>query len=372
MFRTFTNLYRADPGFQTDRLLSFTWVMPGRAYADDKLRVRLTDQALEKLKNLPGATSVGLINPLPLSGGGNQNGFMVEGMEEPGPGKYPSTEFGPINPDYFATMQIPVLSGRPFTAADTADSLKVVIIDTTLAEKYFPGQNAVGKRLRLGGAPGHGPPAPWLEIVGVVGHIQNYGIGEPTRYQSYVPYPQQAPSGFSFVLRTSVQPSTLTSAVRAALREIDPALPVFGVRTMQEVFNSTVATQRVALGLLGVFAGLALLLAAIGLYGVLSYAVTQRTREIGVRMAIGADARAVIKLVVFQGLRLAGLGMAIGLGLGLLAARLMQSQLYQVSAFDPASFAAVALLLLVVGLFACLIPAWRATRVNPVEALRTE
>jgi predicted permease len=370
MVRTLSNIYAANPGFSTDRLLTFSWIMPGRAYSDPDLRIRQLDRALEKLAQLPGVTSVGLITPLPMSGGGNQNTFIPEGMADPGPGRFPSAETGPVNPDFFSTMRIPLLAGRTFTPADRKDAPPVVIIDETFAEKFFPNQDPLGKRVAFGLPISEDNP--WMEIVGVVGHIQNYAIGEETRYQLYQPHTQVAPSAISFVVRTEGDPALLSTTVRHALREVDPALPVFGVRTMNEVFTATIATQKLALTLLGVFAGLALVLASIGLYGVLSYSVSQRTREIGVRMAIGADSGKVVSLVLFQGLKLAAFGLVIGLGLSLVLVKLLQSQLYEVSAFDPVNFISVAAILLLVGSVACWIPAWRATRVNPVDALRAD
>jgi putative ABC transport system permease protein len=367
MMRTLHKLYTADPGFRTERLLSFGWVIQGPTFSDAGARIQVTERALERLAALPGVTTVGLVNPLPLSGGGNQSGFRVEGTEDPGPGRLPSTEVGTINPDYFTTMRIPLLAGRPFTTGDRADSAPVTIIDTTLAERFFPGESPLGRRIRFGGTDN-----PWMEIVGVVGHIQNYGIGQTTRFQLYRPFTQGPASGPSFVLRTSMDPAALAPAVRQAMREVDPTLPIFNVRTMDEVFDRTVATQRLALALLGVFAGLALLLAGVGLYGVLSYAVGRRTREFGVRLAIGATPRALLGHVLAGGFKLAAIGLGIGLGGALVLARLMRGMLYEVPPHDPLTLAAVAALLLAVGLLACWLPARRATRVNPIEALRAE
>jgi putative ABC transport system permease protein len=367
MMRTLHKLYTADPGFRTERLLSFGWVIQGPTFGDASARTRVLERALEQLAALPGVTTVGLVNPLPLSGGGNQSGFRVEGTEDPGPGRLPSTEVGTINPDYFTTMRIPLVAGRPFTVQDRADSPPVTIIDTTIADRFFPGESPLGKRIRFGGSDN-----PWMEIVGVVGHIQNYGIGQTTRFQLYRPFTQAPSSGPSFVLRTSMDPSALAPAVRQAMREVDPTLPIYNVRTMDEVFDRTVATQRLALVLLGVFAGLALLLAGVGLYGVLSYAVGRRTREFGVRLAIGATPGALLAHVLGGGLKLAALGLGLGLGGALGLAHLMRRLLYEVPPHDPITLGAAAALLLAVGLLACWLPARRATRVDPMEALRAE
>ncbi|MBA4137135.1 MAG: permease [Opitutus sp.] len=370
MFRTLQNLYSADPGFRTEQRLVFGWAMSGPSFADPKARVQILDRVAERLAAVPGAQSVALTNPLPMSGGGNQTSFLPEGAEDPGPGRYPSTEMNAVSPSYFSTMGITLVRGRAFTAQDTADGKPVCIIDTTMAEKYFSGVDPVGKHIMPGF--GHGPNPMEVEIVGVVAHVQNYAFGQQTRFQTYRPYAQLPPFTVSWILRTSGDPAGLTSEARRALREIDPKLPIFQVRTMDQVFANTVTTQRLALTLLGVFAGLALLLASIGLYGVLSYAVSQRTREIGVRMAIGADRGAVLRLIVGQGFKLALIGLGVGVMLALALSRLLKGQLYEVSAFDPASFITVCVVLLAVGFVACLLPAWRATRINAVEALRAD
>ena len=368
MMRTIFNLYRADTGLKTDHVISFGYVMPGRDWSEAARRAQHLDRALERLRALPGVTHAALTNPLPLSGGGNQTSYLPEGMPDPGPGRRFSTENNVASRDYFETMRIPLLRGRMFTDTEKADEPRVVLIDTKFAETHFAGQDPVGKRIAMGN-----PASPtYLTIIGVVGHVENYGIGQDTRVQLYSPY-RQVPSGFvSFVLRTPMEPAALTPAIRAAMRELEPTLPVFAIRTMDEIFDVTVTNQRIMLTLLSIFAGLALLLAAIGLYGVLSYIVGQRTREVGIRMALGATSASVRQLMLGQGLRLA----AIGLGLGLLAslglARLMGSMLYGVSPYDPLSLAAVSVVLVAIGLFSSWLPAHRATRVNPTEALRTE
>jgi putative ABC transport system permease protein len=219
---------------------------------------------------------------------------------------------------------------------------------------------------------GYGGTKTYATIIGVVGHVENYGLGQDTRVQLYSPYRQMPPANVSFVLRTTLDPAALTSAVRAAMRELEPSLPVFGFRTMDEAFRLSITNQRIMLTILSVLGVLALLLAALGLYGVLSYSVTLRTREFGVRMAVGADTAKIMLLVLSQGLRIAGVGLALGLVLGLIVARLMKSLLYGVPAFDPLSFAAMAAVLVLVGLFASLLPARRATKVDPMTALRVE
>jgi putative ABC transport system permease protein len=369
MIRTIYNLYRADLGLKTDRIVAFGYVMPGRDWQDATKRTQLLDRALEQLRTLPGVTHVALTNPLPLSGGGNQTSYLIEGEPEPGPGKRPSTENNAASAAYFKTMRIPLLRGRTFTDQEKTDDPGTILVDTKFAETHFPGQDPLGKRVNFG-HPG-GEPA-YATIVGLVGHVQNYGLGQDTRVQIYYPYHRTPPSSVNFVLRTQQDPASLATAIRATMRQLEPTLPVFGLRTMDELFEQSVTNERVMLRLLVVFAGIALLLAAIGLYGVLSYIVAQRTREVGVRMALGATAASVRQLMLGQGLRLA----FIGLGAGLLAAaglgKLMSSVLYGVSPFDVLSLAIVSVVLLAIGLVASWLPAHRATRINPVEALRAE
>ncbi|MBI2515297.1 MAG: ABC transporter permease [Opitutae bacterium] len=368
MMRTIFNLYRADAGLQTDHLVTFSYVMPGRDWADAAKRTQLLDRAMEKLRSLPGVTHVALTNPLPLSGSGNQTSYLVEGEPEPGPGQRPSTENNAASAAYFETARIPLLRGRTFTDREKAGEPGTCIIDTKFAQQHFAGQDPLGKRIAFGS-----PTQPtYLTIIGVAGHVQNYGIGQDTRVQIYYPYHRTPPGGVSFLLRTTRDPAPLASSIRAAMREAEPTLPVFALRTMDEVFDLTVTNERIMLTLLSVFAGLALLLAAIGLYGVLSYIVSQRTREVGIRMALGATAGTVQRLMLGHGLKLAAFGLGFGLLASLGLARLMGSLLYGVSPHDPLSLAAVAGLLILIGLVASWLPAARATKVNPVEALRAE
>jgi putative ABC transport system permease protein len=344
--------------------------MPGRDWTEPEKRIQLLDRALERLRSLPGVTHAALTNPLPLAGGGNQTSFIPEGMDDPGPGKWFSTENNAASRDYFETMQIPLLRGTGFTDQEKAGDPGVCIIDTRFAETHFAGQDPIGKRIVFGG---HGSTEPrYSTIIGVVGHVENYGIGQDTRVQLYFPYRQGAPGFLSFVVRTTMEPAALTPSIRAAMREVEPTLPVFNVRTMDEVFDLTVTNQRIMLTLLSAFAGLALLLAAIGLYGVLSYIVGQRTREVGIRMALGATGGSVRNLIIGQGIKLAVFGLALGLLGAISLARLLGSVVYGVSAYDPVSLVAVSLLIVGIGVFSSWFPARRATRVNPLTALRAE
>ena len=371
MLRTLANLYRADAGFRTERLVKFNLELSGAAYRQPAQRLPLIERTLARLAAMPGVNRVALASPLPLSGGGNQNTYYLEGSPVPGPGQAPSTERFQVDGGYFATLGIALVAGRAFGPQDQENSPRAVIVDTMFVEKNLHGQNPLGKRLTFGS----GPPAKdsdWMQVVGVVAHIHNYGVRDATREQAYLPYTQSPPRSVFFVVRTERDPATLFRALRAAMREVNSDLPIYGLRTMDDMIQSTVSTERLTVLLLGIFSGLALLLAAVGLYGVISYTVSQRTREIGVRMALGATPRSVVDLVVRHGAKLAGLGLLLGLGAALGLTRLLQSSLYEVSPFDPVSFLAVALVLGGIGALACWLPARRATRIDPVIALRAE
>ncbi len=371
MIRTMVNLYKADPGYQTEHLATFSWVLPGQAFTEAKNRLPKLDSALDRLRTLPGVTSASIVNPLPLSGNGNQNGYLIEEKPDPAAGRMPSTEYFQVSGDAFATLGIRLVAGRTFTTEDRLGTRQVAVVDAMFAQKNFANAtDAVGKRFCFGSRPAQ--PDGWVEIVGVVEHIQNYGLGQDTREQCYVPYTQSPPGQPTFLVRTAQNPSALGNSLRTAMHEVAPDLPIFNQRTMTEYFDQSVGNQRLTVVLLGAFAALALLLASVGLYGVLNYTVGQRTREIGVRMALGALPGTVISLVLSQGAKLAGLGLAVGLLIALAAGRLLSSMLYDVSPFDPVSFGLVAVVLGAVGALACWLPARRATRVNPVEALRAE
>jgi putative ABC transport system permease protein len=369
MLQTLRHLYAADIGLKTDHTLTFGYSMPGREWQDADRRRQVLDRALEQLRAVPGVTQVGLTNPLPLSGGGNQTSYLIEGMDDPGPGKWFSTENNVASRDYFDAVRIPLLRGRMFTGEEKPGEDQVCLIDQRFMETHFAGQDPIGRRVRFGGP--SGTPT-FATIIGVVGHVQNYGIGQQTRVQLYRPYTQMAPTQVSFVLRTGQDPAALTPTVRATLRAVEPTLPVYAIITLEELFTTSVTNQRIMLTILSVFAGVALLLASVGLYGVLSYIVGQRTREIGIRMALGATVHSVRHLMLGEGLRVA----LVGLGVGLLACvglgRLMESVLYGVSPLDPFNLGTVAVVMIVIGLLASWVPAHRATRVNPVEALRNE
>jgi putative ABC transport system permease protein len=373
MTRTLANLHRADPGYSTGHTLTAAWVLSGTAYTEPAKRLQAIERAQQRLAAVPGVSAVALINPLPLSGGGNQHTYYVEGAPLAEPGRRPATEYSYGTGNLFGTLQIPLLMGRTFDERDTLTSPKVAIVDTLFVEKNLKDQDPIGKRFTYGA----GPPekeSDWVQIVGVVAHIQNYGLASTqiTREQTYTPHTQTVPTSLTFVLQTAQDPAALAPSLRAAMREVAPDLPIFSVQTMDELFTNSISTQRLTVLLLGTFAALALLLAALGLYGVLAYNVGQRTREIGVRMALGATQGSVVGLILRHGLKLAALGLVIGLVGSLGLTWLLKTVLFEVSPFDLLSFTAVAILLALIGTFACWLPARRATKINPLEALRTE
>jgi putative ABC transport system permease protein len=368
MIRTLANLYHADPGYSTDRTLTVNWALP-----EAEKRAPTIERALERLAAIPGVKHAALITPLPLSGNGSGSVYYVEGTPVPEPGRQPNTEYFEASGSIFTTLQIPLLAGRTFGPQDTATSPKVAIVDTRFVEKYFKGQDPLGKRFTFSG----GPPKEdrdWIQIVGVVANIENYGLGQPRSEQTYVPHTQDRmmPTFATFVLRTEQDPEAIAPALRAAMREVAPDLPTFGLQTMDELFTASVATQRLSMMLLGTFAALALLLAAVGLYGVLTYAVTRRTGEIGLRMALGAHPGDVVTLVLRDALRLVIIGIVVGVPLSFAAARLLRNQLYDIEATDPASLAVALAVLAGSAIVAALIPALRASRVAPLVALRSE
>ncbi|PTX94420.1 ABC transporter permease [Opitutus sp. ER46] len=369
MLRTFAKLHHANLGYSVDHVVTFDVDLSSPAFQSDERRRTLIAQATERLQTIPAVSAAGAINPLPLRGA-NQTSYLVEGATRPTSGMGPTAEHAQVNPEFFPALGLTLVAGRGFNHEDSVTAPRVVIIDTLFAEKNFPGQNPLGKRIAFG--PDETRDSDWCRVVGVVSHIRNLGVRAPTREQSYVPYTQSVPTSLSFALRTNRDAATLAADIRAVMHGLAPDLPVFNVRTMADRFAATLATERLSVVLLGLFGALALVLAAVGLYGVINYIVGQRTREIGVRIALGATPGAILNLLLRYGLGLAGGGLLIGLVTALALTQFLRSLLYEVSPFDPLSFAAVALMLALLGLAACWIPARRAAQVNPVDALRAD
>ncbi len=367
LLRSFFRVIEADAGVRTAGVLAVNIPMPESRYAKPETRVALAEQLLEKLKGTAGVRSAALTFPL---FGGNQNSFNVEGRPEPPPGQRPSTDVTRVTPDYFKTMGLRVLEGRTVEPTDRADTPPVCVIDETFAKTYWPGESAIGKRVKFGNLNDAEPP--WMEVVGVVAHVKNYGVDQASRVEIYLPFYQRPASTPTILVETGGDPASLTSGVREAVRSLDPALPIFAVRTLDEVVAQQMAPRRLAVMLISVFASVALLLAAIGIYGVMSYAVTLRTTEIGIRMALGAERDDISRMVLRFGVKMSFIGVAVGLLASFGLARTMAGLLFQTSVTDPPTFSIVPLLLMAVALVACYVPARRATRVDPLVALRSE
>ncbi len=369
LMRSFWRLQQVNPGFAPQNTLAMSLGLPMTKYKEPAQRDNFYRELLQRIRSLPGVQSAGATSILPLSGNNSSGSFRIEGREVPQGQSSPHGDRWAATTDYFSTMKIPIIRGRYFDDRDAMESQPVAIIDETMQRKYWPNEDPVGKRITFQG--GQNNPI-WREIVGIVGHVKHKGLEGESRVQYYIPHSQVQNSSMNLVVRANVEPSSLTGAVRGAIREMDKDLPVFRVRTMDQYVIDSTAQRRFALTLVAVFAGVALALAAVGLYGVLSYSITQRSHEIGIRMALGAQVRDVLRLVVGQGMMLALAGVLLGGVAAFLLTGLMENLLFDVKAKDPITFVTIAVLLTLVALLACLVPARRATRVDPIESLRYE
>ena len=311
-------------------------------------------------------TSVGLTSNVPFNGQVSSGSYSIVGYT-PGPGEAaPHARQEIVGAEFFQTMQIPLIEGRHFTAGDSADAAPVAIVDQYLVDKYFKGRSAVGQEIQRGG-----PASPRIRIVGVVGTINSIDLGAPvTKERIYRQMTQVTPSGMALVVKTGIEPTQVVAQVRSAVQQLDPEQPLTDVRTMEQWVDRSLAIRRAPTTLLTIFGAVALVLSAIGIYGVLAYGVTQRVREFGIRQALGANQRSILSLVLAQGLARVGIGMALGLAGALALSKYLESMLFGVSTRDVPVFAAVTLVLFGVALLACYIPARRATRIDPMVALR--
>ena len=370
LINSFLRLRNVDPGFRTDKLLTMKIVLPELKYREHAQRSAFYSDLTRRLESVPGVKSAAVTTNLPLYKQGNSIGITIEGRPEPPPGQPLIVVTRIISPKYFETMSIPLLRGRPLTDQDTATSPNAVVISETMARRHWPGEDPIGKRISPGRPES---PSDWVSVVGVVQDVRQFDLIAEPRPQMYFSYQQM---GFfaprDLVVKTDVDPLSLAGTVRKTVWEVDKDQPVSNITTMDEIVAESVARQRFSMLLLAIFAGLALLLAAVGIYGVMSYSVAQRRGEIGIRMALGAQKRDVLKLTVGRSLKLVLIGVAVGLVGAFMLTRLMSSLLFGVRPTDPTTFAAISLLFIGVALIASYLPARRATRVDPLVALRYE
>ena len=372
LIRSFQRLRQVDLGFKTDHLLTMRMDLPMPKYLKAETRDLFYGELLRRVEEIPGVESAGMISFLPLSTSGMKFSFSVEGRAQPGDMNLPFALYRAVSPDYFHATEIPLQRGRFFDAHDSRDSQPVVVVNRRLAEQFWPGEDPTGKRLKVG--PVDSPNA-WATVVGVVGDVRQAGFYGDQQFELYAPSEQERRSWLAprdLVVRTSGDAGSIAGAVRQAVWAVDKDQPVSNVRTMDQVFAAAISRERFQMLLLGLFAALALVLACVGLYGVISYGVAQRTHEIGVRMALGAQPRDVLRLVIRQGMVLTLAGLLLGTAGALAATRVMTDMLYGVTPSDAITFASVGVLLVLVALVACYIPARRATKVDPLVALRYE
>jgi len=372
LIRSFVRLIGVDPGFDTGHLLTFKIALPRSKYGTDPLRMAFFQQLLARISAVPGVRSASMESFPPLTGLGAATGVHVLSQPSLALSDLPVANVGVVGPDYFATMSIPLRVGRLFNAQELAEEKHVTIINQAFADKYLHGVNPLGQKAAIymkSFAENEIQPS---EIIGVVGDVHQIGLDTSPEPTVYWPHPELVMSGMTILVRTSNDPLAMVSAARNELQQIDPELPMAAVAPMDQLLADSLSRSRFTMLLLGIFAAVALVLAAVGIYGLIAYSVTQRTQELGIRIALGAQRRDVLRLVLGQGTRLTLLGVTVGVLAGLGFARLLSTLLFGVSATDPLTFACVAALLGLVGLAACYIPARRATRVDPIVALRYE
>jgi putative ABC transport system permease protein len=371
LLHSFLRLNTVDPGIKPEGVLTLNLTLPAQGYADQNKRMEFIRQTTERMRAIPGAENVASAAYVPMSGMNTSRRFAFADRPLPEPGKEPHAVEFPVSPDYFSVLGVPLRAGRFFTGQETPEA-PALIVNEKFAERYFPGENALGQRIRFYSASTQGQQPPFTEIVGIVGNVNHRSLADGAEPMIYTPQSVRVWSFMSFMVRTKGDPLALANAARQAISAVDKTLAVSKVATLEEVVARTVARRRGLMILIGAFAAVALLLAMVGIYGVLSYTVSQRTQEIGVRMALGAARRDVLRLVIGQGMSLAGAGIAIGLVASFGLTRLLAELLYGVGPRDPLTFIGVPLLLAVVAFAACYAPARRATRIDPIQALRHE
>jgi predicted permease len=369
MMKSLYRLLQVNPGFQPESVVQMEMVLRSAQYSKNPAILGFWEQVLDRVRALPGVEAAALGTAIPLAGNHNRGDITIEGQPLPAPGEFPHPDFHEITPDYMRVLGIPLLRGRTFTEADNETAPPVALINAALAHRFWPNQDPIGKQILFGHP---GPKSKPVTIVGVVGDTRLYGLANPARFEVYDPYRQDPSNDMNLVVRSALNPAGLIPDIRSAVAAVDKDQPIFGVATMKKLVDDSVSTRRSTLILLGLFSALALILAGIGIYGVIAYIVTERTHEIGIRVAVGAERGDVLRLILGYGARLALWGVAVGLAAALGLMRLLSSLLFAVSASDPLTFAAVSVVLVVVALMACYVPARRALEVDPMVALRHE
>ena len=369
LIRSFMRLQNVSPGFDANNVLTLELTMSGPRYKDPQVVVATYRQLWNRLEGLPGVTASGAVTALPLSQMFAWGPITVEGRVPPPGENFINVDERMVSGHYFEAMGIPLRSGRFFNEQDTSTSPKVVVIDEYMAQQLWPNQDPIGRRIHFGGI---ADKAPWQTVVGVVGRVKQYTLDSDSRIALYLPHTQYPTRAMNVVLRSGADPATLASAVKQQIHELDNDLPLYNVRTMNQRLDESLARRRFSMLLLGLFACVALALATIGTYGVMAYLVNQGTREIGIRIALGATQRTIVRLIVWKGLALALCGIAFGLAGAFVLARLMRSLLFGVSPSDPLTFVLFSLLLTLITLLASYIPAHRAARIDPIVSLRDE
>ncbi len=366
LMKSFVRLQSVDPGFNPRNALTFEISLPKMQYPDDPLIVRFNREAQRRIAAVPGVQAAGFSTILPLAGTNADSSFAIEGQPANDRNPSPDEEKRQVSPDYFRALEIPLIKGRFFTDADNADAPLVIIVNQVFAKKFWPKGDALGKRIVMGGMSDN---PKWITIVGIVGDIRHFGLDVDPKPEMYVPFGQESYFTTVYVVRSNQDPRSVLPAIRRELQAIDTAVPLANVRTFENVIADSVAPRRLSVVLLGVFAGVAVLLASVGIYGVMSFLVVQQRQEIGVRMALGAQRSDVLKLILGRSLMLVSIGSVIGLIVALMSAHMLRTLLYSVSAFDMPTFALVTILLGAVALLASYLPAMRATRADPIIAL---
>ncbi|HYK22875.1 MAG TPA: FtsX-like permease family protein, partial [Pyrinomonadaceae bacterium] len=370
LFRSFLRLQSVNTGFNSEHVLTATLTPSGPTYSNEAGYAKFYSQLLEKLSTAPGVQAAGVINTLPLDGGPT-TGFRVEGRPVTTPDKWPMVNYRAVSPNYFRAMGIPVLQGRAYTDRDGADAPNVMIVNQKLAQEIFPEEDPVGKRITFGNVDKKQQPV-WFEIVGVVANVRSLELREEPTPELYFSASQDPWGTMSLVVRSSVEPGSLSASLRQIVNEVDRSVPVSDVKTMDHVVSESITQPRFNLFLLALFSTVAMLLSAAGIYGVTAYTVTQRTHELGIRLALGAQVSDVLKMILGQGMAVIGVGLVIGLASAFALMRLLRSLLFGVGENDPVTFVAISVMLLLVALLACYFPARRATKVDPLVALRYE